>query len=123
MTNQEQTNYTEQMLNGISDAEAMANIEADREWQQTWDNLWESGREYALTGILSDIEYPSDMDEDDIEEFEDTYEIIDVNPDVDAMTCEVIISSGDDEGLWISALGTVDKDMCIRWEITSVEYQ
>ena len=123
MTNQEQTNYTEQMLNGVSDAEAMANIEADREWQQTWDNLWESGREYALTGILSDIEYPSDMDEDDIEEFEDTYEIIDVNPDVDAMTCEVIISSGDDEGLWISALGTVDKDMCIRWEITSVEYQ
>ena len=122
MTNQEQTNYTEQMLNGISDAEAMANIEADREWQQTWDNLWESGREYALAGILSDIEYPSDMDEDDIEEFEDTYEIIDVNPDVDAMTCEVIISSGDDEGLWISALGTVDKDMCIRWEITSVEY-
>ena len=123
MTNQEQTNYTEQMLNGISDAEAMANIEADREWQQTWDNLWELGREYALAGILSDIEYPSDMDEDDIEEFEDTYEIIDVNPDVDAMTCEVIISSGDDEGLWISALGTVDKDMCIRWEITSVEYQ
>ena len=123
MTNQEQTNYIEQMLNGVSDAEAMANIEADREWQQTWDNLWESGREYALAGILSDIEYPSDMDEDDIEEFEDTYEIIDVNPDVDAMTCEVIISSGDDEGLWISALGTVDKDMCIRWEITSVEYQ
>ena len=123
MTNQEQTNYTEQMLNGVSDAEAMANIEADREWQQTWDNLWDLGREYALADIFSDIEYPSDMDEDDIEEFEDTYEIIDVNPDVDAMTCEVIISSGDDEGLWISALGTVDKDMCIRWEITSVEYQ
>ena len=123
MTNQEQTNYIEQMLNGASDAEAMANIEADREWQQTWDNLWELGREYALADIFSDIEYPSDMDEDDIEEFEDTYEIIDVNPDVDAMTCEVIISSGDDEGLWISALGTVDKDMCIRWEITSVEYQ
>tara|TARA_R110000823_G_scaffold89381_3_gene198202 strand:- start:15 stop:482 length:468 start_codon:yes stop_codon:yes gene_type:complete len=79
------------------------------------EELWEAGRVYALGGILSDIEYPEGMTEEDIEEFCNTYEVVDCTPSIEDGTCEVEIEG--DNGLRVTALGTVDDDDDISWEI------
>ena len=65
----------------------------DEQYEELQDQLWELGREYSLSGILSDIEYPESWTEEDIEEFEDTYEVVDCDPNVEDMTCIVRVES------------------------------
>ena len=110
MKNQEITNYTELMLNGYSDEEIQKNLEEDK----LYDKLWELGREYSLTEILSDIEYPESWSDEDIEEFEDTYEVMDCDPNVEDMTCVVRVET---DRFYATAELTVEGDD-YYWEIT-----
>ena len=69
------------------------NTMTDEQYEELQDQLWELGREYSLSGILSDIEYPESWTEEDIEEFEDTYEVVDCDQNVEDMTCIVRVES------------------------------
>jgi hypothetical protein len=69
------------------------NTMTDEQYDELQDQLWELGRDYSLSGILSDIEYPESWTEEDIEEFEDTYEVVDCDPNVEDMTCIVRVES------------------------------
>ena len=69
------------------------NTMTDEQYEELQDQLWELVREYSLSGILSDIEYPESWTEEDIEEFEDTYEVVDCDPNVEDMTCIVRVDS------------------------------
>ena len=69
------------------------NTMTDEQYEELQDQLWELVREYSLSGILSDIEYPESWTEEDIEEFEDTYEVVDCDPNVEDMTCIVRVES------------------------------
>ena len=91
----------------------------DEQYQEMEDQLWEAGRVYALEDICSEIEWPEEMTEEEVEEFCNTYEVVDCTASVEDRTCEVEIEG--DNGLRVTALGTLDEDDDICWEIISQE--
>ena len=91
----------------------------DEQYQEMEDQLWEAGRVYALEDICSEIEWPEEMTEEEVEEFCNTYEVVDCTASVEDRTCEVEIEG--DNGLRVTALGTLDENDDICWEIISQE--
>ena len=81
----------------------------------TEDELYEFGRTYALEHICSDMDYPNDWDEDQIEEFYETYEILDVTPNEEEQTIEVEISG--DCGTYVRAVAENG-----QWSIVEQNY-
>ena len=92
----------------------------DEQYQEMEDQLWELGRDYSTGAILSEIEWPESWTEEDIEDFEDNYEVVECDACVDRMTCEVTVEH---DNFSVSALCTVDENNAYSWEIISQELE